>query len=239
MLVTRIEQVIQLSFMPRLFPVNMYLVEEEDSLTLIDAGMSFSQKGILAAASTAEKPIKRIVLTHAHGDHVGALDGLKQALPEAVVYISERDAKLLRGDKQLMPDEAQMPIRGGVPKNLTTIPDVLLHDGDMIGSLKAVASPGHTPGHMAFLDQRSGILIAGDALQTRGGLAVAGILNPSFPFPAWGTWNKPAAVESARVLTGLGPTVLAVGHGPMLKEPTARMREAVAVAESTIRRVTP
>ncbi len=92
---TTVHQVTQLSFLPRLFPVNVYLVEEADGLTLIDAGMPFSLKGILNAADSLGKPITRILLTHAHGDHVGALDGLKEALPNAEVLISRRDQALL------------------------------------------------------------------------------------------------------------------------------------------------
>ncbi|MGV2686127.1 MBL fold metallo-hydrolase, partial [Clostridium perfringens] len=103
MLITTIEHVTQISFLPRLFPVNVYLVEENDGVTLIDTGMSFSQKGILQAASAIGKPITRIVLTHAHGDHVGALDGLKKELPNASVYISRRDALLLKGNAELQP----------------------------------------------------------------------------------------------------------------------------------------
>ena len=44
MLQTTIEHVTQISFLPRLFPINVYLVEESDGITLIDAGMSFSQR---------------------------------------------------------------------------------------------------------------------------------------------------------------------------------------------------
>ncbi|OMF79913.1 MBL fold metallo-hydrolase [Paenibacillus glucanolyticus] len=238
MLKTTIEHVTQISFLPRLFPVNVYLVEENDGLTLIDAGMSFSQKGILQAASAIGKPITRIVLTHAHGDHVGALDGLKKELPDASVYISQRDALLLKGNTELLPGEQQTPIRGGIPKNITTVPDVLLSGGDSIGSLKAIASPGHTPGHMAFLDERSGILIAGDAWLTRGGLAVSGMLNPLFPFPALATWSKEHSLQSATSLTALKPAVLAVGHGKMLTNPSASMQQAVTQAESAFRRNT-
>ena len=112
-------------------------------------------KGNPASGAAIGKPITRIVLTHAHGDHVGALDGLKKELPNASVYISKRDASLLKGNAELQPGELQTPIRGDIPKNITTVPDVLLGDGDSVGSLKAIATPGHTPGHMAFLDERA------------------------------------------------------------------------------------
>ncbi|WP_145407979.1 MBL fold metallo-hydrolase [Paenibacillus xylanexedens] len=235
MRITRENNVIQVSFLPRLFPVNVYLVEEDAELTLIDAGMPFSLKGILATAQSLNKPITKVILTHAHGDHVGALDGLKNALPDVEVIISRRDAALLTGDASLLPDEPQTPVRGSVPKNIHTRPDRLLEDGDRIGSLLAIATPGHTPGHMAFMDTRSGVLIAGDAYQLHGGLAVAGQLRPLFPFPALATWHRETALASAKRLAELEPSVLAVGHGRMLRQPAAAMRAAMADAEQRLR----
>ncbi len=228
----------QLSFMPRMFPVNCYFVEEEDGLTLIDAAMPYSGKAILQAASRIGKPIRRLVLTHAHGDHIGALGKLKEALPEAKVYISRRDARLLAGDRSLDPDEPAAPIRGGVPKpgKVRIRPDVLLEDGNRIGSLLAVAAPGHTPGSMAFYDVRSGALIAGDAMQTRGGIAVSGQLKPAFPFPAWATWSGVKALESARRLRNLKPALLAAGHGRMLENPLAAMDRAIGEAAGRLAR---
>lgn len=105
MRITKIGTVFQLSFMPRIFPVNCYLVEEENELTLIDAALPFSTKGIIDAAKSIGKPITRIVLTHAHNDHIGALDALKELLPNAQVSISSRDALLLDGNSTLLPNE--------------------------------------------------------------------------------------------------------------------------------------
>ncbi|WP_342553989.1 MBL fold metallo-hydrolase [Paenibacillus sp. FSL R7-0652] len=226
--------VTQVTFFPRLFPVNVYLVEEEQHLTLIDAGMPFSLKGILTAAAALGKPITTIILTHAHADHVGSLDGLKDALPDAEVCISRRDAELLAGDVSLLPHEPQTKIRGSVPKGVRTKPDRLLEDGDQIGSLVAIASPGHTPGHMAFMDTRSRVLIAGDAYQVHGGLAVSGRMRPLFPFPALATWNREAALASAKRLAELEPSVLAVGHGRMLRQPATAMRAAAADAQQRL-----
>lgn len=216
----------QLTFMPRLFPVNCYFIEEEDGLTLIDAALPYSAKPILQAAEKIGKPIKRIVLTHAHGDHIGALDELKAKL-NVPVYISARDSRLLAGDTFLDSTEPQTPIRGGVPKNIKTRPDVLLKEGEVIGSLLAISTPGHTPGSMSFIDQRTNILIAGDAFQTRGGTAVSGVTIPWFPFPAMATWNKEAALQSARKIRELKPTHLAVGHGELLRNPAAPIEKAI------------
>ncbi|TAA72985.1 MBL fold metallo-hydrolase [Planococcus salinarum] len=220
----------QISFMPRLFPVNCYLVEEENGLTLIDAAMPYSAKKILLAARKIGKPITNLILTHAHSDHVGALDALKEALPDLRVSISGRDARLLAGDKGLLATEPTTPIRGGVPKRIKTTPDILLAEGDRIGSLEVIATPGHTPGSISLLDKRNGVLVAGDALQTRGGIAVSGVMKPLFPFPAMATWNKEEALRSALKLRALNPVLLAVGHGKMLENPGQQMDRAIEEA---------
>ncbi|SDX39575.1 Glyoxylase, beta-lactamase superfamily II [Marininema mesophilum] len=229
MRIQREMSVIQLTFLPRLFPVNCYLVEEEDGLTLIDTALPYSAKGILKAAKQMGKSILRICLTHAHSDHVGSLDTLKKALPHAPVYISHREARLLSGDRTLDEDEPKTPIQGGFT-TLTTTPDILLQEGTRIGSLLAIATPGHTPGSMAFIDTRNDAMIVGDAFHTRGGMAVSGTLRPLFPFPALATWNKEKAVESARHIRECTPSLLASGHGQMLKQPLVAIDHAISQA---------
>ncbi|MDF9759172.1 glyoxylase-like metal-dependent hydrolase (beta-lactamase superfamily II) [Peribacillus simplex] len=59
MKMTKVGTVFQLSFMPRVFPVNCYLVEEENSLTLVDAALPYSGKSIMKAAQIIGKPITR------------------------------------------------------------------------------------------------------------------------------------------------------------------------------------
>ena len=228
----------QLTRLPRVFPVNCYLVREEDGLTLIDAALPGSAPAILAAARELGAPIVRIALTHAHGDHVGALDDLHAALPQAEVLITARDARFLAGDMSLDPAEPQSKLRGQYVRRATR-PTRTLAAGDRVGSLEVLASPGHTPGHIAFFDTRDGALIVGDAFQTRGGIAVSGTLRPLFPFPAMATWHKPTALASARALRALKPTRLAVGHGVSLADPLAAMDRAIAAAERGLREATP
>lgn len=213
--------------------VNCYLVREDDGFTLIDASVSGQGPKIIKAAEKLGFPIRRILLTHAHVDHVGALDALHEALPDAQVGISERDARFLRGDMSLDPTEPQDKLRGGYPL-CTTKPDLLLHEGDRVGSLEVIATPGHTPGQIAFLDTRNRALIAGDAFQTMGGVAVSGTFVPLFPLPAFATWHKGLALESARKLLALQPSVLAIGHGRLLKQPQQAMERAIAVAQRSL-----
>lgn len=223
------DYLVQLTRFPGFFPVNCYFVREEDGLTLVDTGMFGSANAILAAAQQLEQPIRRIVLTHAHADHIGSLDALHKQLPDAAVLISTRDARFLAGDMRLDPNELQAKLRGSYQK-VTTRPDRLLNDGDRVGSLRVVSAPGHTPGHIALFDTRDGSLIAGDALQTQGGVAVAGSVRWRFPFPALATWYPPIALASVRRLRTLMPTRLAVGHGDVFQQPLAAMDQAIAVA---------
>ncbi len=222
-------RLIQLTALPRVFPINCYLVREDDGFTLIDAGM-YGAKAILAAAAKQGAPIRRIVLTHAHADHVGTLDALHAVLPDAEVLISPRDARPLMGDRSVDADEPGNKLPGGW-KTCTTKPSGLLRAGDRVGSLEVVAAPGHTPGHLAFLDTRDRALIAGDAFQTRGGIAVSGIIRPLFPFPAMATWDLPTALRTAVELRALNPSLLTVGHGRALVSPASAMDQAIAAAE--------
>ncbi len=235
MKVVREDNLYQVTFSnPEGLSVNCYLVAENDHLTLVDTAVPFAAEGILEVISRIGKPIGRIVLTHGHHDHTGGLSAIMQAVPGVPVYISSREARVIAGDRTFDPGEPGTPIRGSFPRNVNTQAFVWLQEGDRIGSLLAVAAPGHTPGSMAFLDTRNQALLAGDAFQTAGGIAVAGQLNPAFPFPALGTWNSELALESARKLCGLRPVLLGTGHGDMLKEPLPDMARAIAASEHTL-----
>jgi glyoxylase-like metal-dependent hydrolase (beta-lactamase superfamily II) len=212
--------------------VNAFLVEEDDGLTLVDTTLPRSEKAILAAAGKLGRPIVRIVLTHAHQDHIGSLDALAGQLPDAEVAISARDAKLLAKDKTAEPGEpADAKLRGGY-SGAKTKPARLLSPGDRVGSLEVVAAPGHTPGQIALLDTRDRTLIAGDAFSTLGGVSTSAKVNPRFPFPTLATWHRPTALETARALRALDPARLAVGHGKTVDAPGSAMDRAIEAAEA-------
>ncbi len=216
--------------------MNCFLVKENDGFTLIDTGMGGSEKGILTTAAELGTSIRRISLTHAHIDHVGSLDALHKLLPNAEVSISARDSRFLKGDKSLDPAESKEKLRGGYPV-VSTVPDRLLQEGDLIGSLQVIASPGHTPGHVAFFDPRDRTLIAGDAYSTKGGISTAGTLKLLFPLPAMATWSKATGLRSAETLIALKPARLAVGHGRTLENPVPAMQSAIDDAKRHIQRL--
>jgi glyoxylase-like metal-dependent hydrolase (beta-lactamase superfamily II) len=212
----------------RMCMVNCFLVVEDDGLTLVDTGLAGSAETILAVAEEMNSRIQRIVLTHAHIDHVGSLDALRAKLPEAEIVIGSREARLLTGDLTMLAGESGKRLWGFIHVN--SRPSRLLKEGDRIGSLQAVSSPGHTPGHFSFLDTRDGTLIAGDAFTTQMGVVAAGAFKPMFPFPALFSWNREVAAESARNLRKLNPLRLASGHGPTLEKPLAAMDRAIELA---------
>jgi glyoxylase-like metal-dependent hydrolase (beta-lactamase superfamily II) len=213
----------------RLGLVNAYLVVEDDGLTLIDTMIPRSAGKVLGAARARGRSIVRIVLTHAHGDHIGSLDELKDRLPDAEVIISSRDARLLAKDMSLDPGEPEDKLRGGYP-GAKTSPDRTVEPGERIGSLEVVASPGHTPGHVALLDTRDGTLYCGDAYSTLGGVATSAKVYPRFPLPGMVTWHRPTELASARALRALEPARLAPGHGRVVEDPLAAMDAAIARA---------
>jgi glyoxylase-like metal-dependent hydrolase (beta-lactamase superfamily II) len=216
-----------LARLTRLGFVNAYLVSEDDGLTLVDTMISGSAGGILAAAERAGRPIVRVVLTHAHSDHAGSLDAVAERLPGVEIAVSAREARLLAGDHALEAGEPDSKLRGGWPK-VATVPTRLLEHGDRVGSLRVVAAPGHTPGHIALFDERDGTLIAGDAFSTLGGVATTGRIYPRFPLVGMSTWDRATANRTAAMLRTLEPKALAVGHGPVVADPAAAIDRALA-----------
>ena len=201
--------------------VNCYLVREEDGFTLVDTGLPRSAKALLGAAHEAGGEIVRIVLTHAHGDHAGSVDAVREELPGVELSISERESRLLAGDMSLEAAEAQAKLRGSFPK-VAAKPDRLLNPGDRVGALEVVAAPGHTPGQIALLDIRDRALIAGDAFQTLGGVAVCGRAATCLPAarnghvaPAHGAGERPRAARAGPEPPGRGPR-------PRARAPRAR-----------------
>src|SRR5207247_617475 len=108
---------------------------------------------------------------------------------EVQVLMGELDARIHAGEKV-----TEGKLAGSWP-DLKTIPDIRLQPGDRVGSLEVIASPGHTPGHVAFLDTRDRTLIAGDVFTAYGQLSVTNHFYWRFPLATMGTWDRAKDLE--------------------------------------------
>ncbi|MCH7618018.1 MAG: MBL fold metallo-hydrolase, partial [Chloroflexi bacterium] len=121
--------------------VNAYVLEEENGLTLIDAGLRGNERRIWKALATIErKPsdVNHVLLTHHHADHVGSLAAVKKA-SGAEAYVHPLDAPIVAGEKP-RPAANRASIIGRLfggmilslpPNNPTPVPaDHEINDGD-------------------------------------------------------------------------------------------------------------
>jgi len=143
-----------------IFEVNCYLYWDETSLDgiIIDPGADF--ESIKSAVDKAEFTPKSVLLTHGHGDHIGAVREILDFY-KVPLYAGEGEEKLLLNANYNM--SASMGI------NLTTpVPDFLVKDEEVIniGSLRfrVLATPGHSPGGVCYLDETQNLLFCGDTL---------------------------------------------------------------------------
>lgn len=219
--------------------VNAYLVRESDDFTLVDTGLPGSAEDILECARHVGSPVNRILLTHAHGDHVGSVDKLRHLLGQVEVAISQREARLLpkkpAQDRSTDPGEPPCKLKGSFP-GIDTAPTHLYSAGELYGSLRCIPMPGHTPGQFGFLDERDGTFYAGDSLVTVGGKPLIGGYAPwYFPLPNFATWHRPTARRSIEQLLQSGSATvpirrIAPGHGPVLEGGAALLQAALAQA---------
>jgi glyoxylase-like metal-dependent hydrolase (beta-lactamase superfamily II) len=159
--------------------VNAFLIVT-DQLTLIDTGIPGSARTILAAVNQlGYKPqdIRKILITHLHGDHTGSLETLRQA-SGAQVVMHPADAGSYRQGITMRPYQpgpgflnkilgAGAALRGMPPPGAPHRVDEVVEDGqvlDWAGGVRVVHTPGHTAGHIALLwPAAGGIIICGDA----------------------------------------------------------------------------
>jgi glyoxylase-like metal-dependent hydrolase (beta-lactamase superfamily II) len=208
--------------------INCFLVHEDDGYTLIDANLKGSEEDILKAAG--DLPIKRILLTHPHVDHVGSVDALMAKGTGLSLLSSERSIPILQRppDLSLRPGEIG-PIRGGTPGIAGKVPQTVV-EGAHVGSLLVIDTPGHIHGHQAFLDERDGTLYAGDEFGSLGQLSVTGFTPWWFPLKAFS--NRDQAKDTARKLQAYPIRRVACGHGKVLEGGCELLQGAIDRARS-------
>lgn len=204
--------------------VNLYLVVDGEGLTLIDAGMPKSEGLVLTAVSQLgyqPTDLRRLLITHADLDHAGSAAAI-QAATGATVWSGDETAVLLRDGRspEHMPWLVQRLINTFM--KYRPVPAAALQsfrDGDVLpvlGGLEVLATPGHTPDHHSLYSLSTGLLFAGDALNTRHGRLQT--------TPPRITADRQAAGLSARRLLEKQPTLFACGHGEPLADPDGAHR---------------
>jgi glyoxylase-like metal-dependent hydrolase (beta-lactamase superfamily II) len=191
--------------------VNQFLIVDDDGLTLVDTGLAGNEKKILkymAGLGHSPDALKRIVITHSDGDHVGALAALKAATG-ARVYASVIEAEAIAAGRMSRPLGV-----GGLLKLLMSVTrpwfqadpaqvDEFVTDGQVLpalGGLRVVETPGHTPGHVSYFAPSASILFVGDSLVSTGGrLRSSRGMN---------TWDEARALESVRKQAALDARIV-------------------------------
>jgi glyoxylase-like metal-dependent hydrolase (beta-lactamase superfamily II) len=177
--------------------VSAYVLVRGGEAALVDTGVEDSEGTIEDALTTAGLrwgAVGHVILTHRHGDHVGSLDAVLSKAPDATAYAGAADIPKIRSSRSLR----------------------AVGDGDRVFDLRIVATPGHTLGHIAAFDEAGGLLIAGDALRTVGGILAGSI-------PAY-TEDEAQAKATVAKLGGLRFETLLVGHGdPILSGASAHV----------------
>lgn len=202
-----------------------YLIVEPTGLTLIDAGLPGSHNRILkyiADLGRPRKSLKRIIITHADGDHVGGLAALRQAT-DARIMAHPLEAEAIRRGESSRPLQPYGLMRAVVAISAPffqadpTDVDEYLRHGQMLpvlGGLYVVGTPGHTPGHISLFAPRLGILFVGDSVQTNGG-RVRGSRGAN-------TWDQLKADAAVRLQASLKPRIVCPGHGVIIMDASYR-----------------
>jgi glyoxylase-like metal-dependent hydrolase (beta-lactamase superfamily II) len=225
--------------------VNFYVVEDGTRLALVDAGLPGFRRQLetfLSERGRTLGDVEAVLLTHAHGDHVGVAEAVRTA--GATVYVHDADAEMARTAKPQSREGSLLPyVRHGAtwkllvggaraggmrtPKiaEVTTFTEGA--DLDVPGRPRIVHTPGHSEGHVVFHFPDRGALLAGDAIVTWNPLT--GRKGPQI-MPSAFNVSSAQALESLDRLEPLDAGVVLVGHGDPwtggVSPAVARAREA-------------
>lgn len=186
--------------------VSAYVLARGSEVAVVDTGTDGGQ--IETALSTLKlgwDDVNHVIVTHAHGDHVGGLDAVLTSAPNATGYAGVGDIEGLTAPRDL----------------------VAVQDGEEIFGLNIIGTPGHTPGHISVFDPASGLLVAGDAMVANGSV----LAGPSAEFSD----DIAQAEASVKAMAEIGPgsaavkTIL-VGHGDPVTDDAAGQLQGLATS---------
>jgi glyoxylase-like metal-dependent hydrolase (beta-lactamase superfamily II) len=215
---------------------NVFFLRSEAGWCLVDAGWAHDAPAIREAAEYLfgrERP-SAVLISHVHPDHVGALPELarrwevRALVHPAELPIALGDARAIRYyagplDRWAILPAMRLSGRARMERTLTrsSLRDMAqaLDQGLTPACLpgwETIPTPGHTPGHVAFVRSADRVAITGDALVTLDLNSPGRLLRRerTLAGPPWiTTWNWPAASASAARIVGMAPSVVAGGHG--------------------------
>jgi glyoxylase-like metal-dependent hydrolase (beta-lactamase superfamily II) len=198
-----------------MFPVHVWVVVDGDGVTLVDAGWPFMAKGILKFIDQlGAGPLQRILLTHGHGDHVGAIKSILTRSP-VPVHAHSIEIPYMEGER---PYPRRKRLEYNVARGLAQplAEDEQGHLEEVAG-LKPYFTPGHSPGHVAYYHEQDRVLLAGDLFTSKGGK----LRPPMRMFTA----DMAEAVRSGAVVGQVNPQLVAICHGEPVLNPAAGLAQ--------------
>lgn len=211
--------------------INSYaIVDPDGSVTLIDCGTKQASKAIVRGLCQINKSladVQRIVLTHAHHDHAGSAEFVRNGAGLDGVAAHEQDAEFIRHGASASGDATALGYRLFARNGLAGFAPVSvsheLRDGDTVpvaGGLQVIHTPGHTPGHISLLHHASQTLITGDAIFNLK-------LRMTWPI-AFACTSAAMNKVSAAKLADAEYATAAFTHGPVIRDQAReRVREFV------------
>lgn len=191
-------------------PYSPVVVNTGNELVLFDAGNGSARRpasgylpeGLRAAGYTPEQ-LDVVVITHCHPDHVGGLiENGAAAFPNAR-YVCGGQEYDFWSQKELLEHDPAMARRARVVREkvvpLAPKMSFVKDEGEVLPGIRAIASPGHTPGHLAYHVESEGkrLLIWGDAIVH----FVISFQRPDWPLGS--DMDKEVAAESRMKLLGM------------------------------------
>lgn len=191
--------------------VNCHIVENGTSGILVDTGKKEYIDKVRAACGPYD--IRLIILTHGHFDHAENAARLSEALDAPIgMAAGDRDLIASNGAQELFAETflgkivLAASLRDFSARPMPAfLPDVLLHEGDLLSDYgidaRILSLPGHTAGSIG-IDVGGEHLLVGDAL-----------MNMFYPTVSMLFHDREAMLESAGKIGALGGRVIHFGHG--------------------------
>lgn len=188
-----------------IFPVSIWIVENQGSYFLIDTGMG-NMASYAVETYLGSKPLAAVFLTHGHSDHVGGIAQLKDLYPTLPLMIDKRELPYVSGQKPY-PRRKKVESVNFNTNWLEVLDSERAHSFLADAGLIPIFTPGHSPGHTCYYHAEDDVLIAGDLLTT----SRLGHLKP--PMKAF-TADMPQALKTAHdLLQTYSQTLISVCHG--------------------------